>query len=74
MAKKQTPRPRASYDFGIMQKNDLLRIRVPDSDPRAGLRALTAAYAYGRRNNQKFCGAHSTTRSGNRSMTIRRVK
>jgi hypothetical protein len=67
------PQPRAKYDFGEMSVNDVKDVRIPDDDPEAGDRARCAAYAYGRRNDQQFCGA-VTTRRGKNYMQIRRVK
>ena len=66
------PQPRNKYDFDQMKKNDVKKVHVPDDDTNAGQRALCAAYAYGRRNNQKFCGATDVQR-GKTYMLIRRV-
>ena len=68
------PKPRAHYAFHKMGPFDLIRVRIPDDDPKAGARALCAAYAYGRRNGLKFCGGlYVVPKSGNRYMVIRRV-
>ena len=67
------PQPRAKYGFDDMQVNDVKDIRIPDEDPEAGDRARCAAYAYGRRNDQRFCGAVAIRR-GKNYMQIRRVK
>lgn len=66
----EKPQPRAKYGFGEMAVNEVKKIRDEDG---SGTRALTAAYAYARRNGWKFCGATETTR-GVTSMLIRRVK
>lgn len=68
----EKPQPRAKYAFDKMKVNDVMKVKVPDDDSSAGDRARTAAYAYGRRNSQKFCGAHETVR-GKTVMLIRRV-
>lgn len=71
MAKK--PQPREKYYFHTMSKDDVMTIKIPDNEPKAGTRALCAAYAYGRRNNKCFCGATTVVRKKN-VMLIRRVK
>lgn len=69
----EAPQPRAKYGFETMKVNDVMKVKIPDDAPDTGEKARTAAYAYGRRNNQKFCGAHETIR-GKKFMLIRRVK
>ena len=69
----EKPQPRAKYGFGEMQVNDVKKVRIPDDDLGAGDRARCAAYAYGRRNDQQFCGAAEVQR-GKSYMLIRRVK
>lgn len=66
----EKPQPRAKYAFDEMAVNDVKRIRAADG---AGTRALTAAYAYARRNGWQFCGGLDTKR-GVTSMLIRRMK
>ena len=66
----EKPQPRAKYEFGEMILNEVKKVRDEDG---SGIRALTAAYAYARRNGWKFCGATETKR-GVTSMLIRRVK
>lgn len=68
----EKPQPRKRYEFEYMKKNDVKRIHVPDDDTQAGARALCAAYAYGRRNDWKFCGATDVQR-GKTYMLIRRI-
>lgn len=53
--------PRKHYSFAAMQPGDTIRIKIPEDDPRAGTRALCAAYAYGRRHGMKFFGKQHTT-------------
>ncbi len=65
------PRARAKYDFASLEVGKVLRVPVPASSPHAGRRALTAAYAYGRRNGKKFFGQHVDD-SGERIMLIGR--
>ena len=67
-------KPRNNYNFGDLHVGETRKFRVTETDPRAGTRALCAAYAYGRRNGQKFFGATTTTRFGNTYMTIGRSK
>lgn len=67
------PQPRKKYDFHKMSVNDRKKFLIPDEDPEAGARARCAAYAYGRRNNQTFCGCVEIQR-GKTYMLIRRVK
>lgn len=45
--------PRREYDFGKMKRGDVKKVSIPPSDPIAGTRALTAAYAFARRANAK---------------------
>lgn len=45
--------PRREYHFGTMKKGDVKKISIPPRDEIAGLRALTAAYAFARRHNAK---------------------
>jgi hypothetical protein len=49
-------RPRERYAFHLMGVNDSRRIDL-SKDPGAGLRALRAAYQYGRRSGKRFFGA-----------------
>ncbi len=70
---KQKPQPRAKYNFGDMEVNEVKRIHIPYDDLGAGDRARCAAYAYGRRNDLEFCGATAMQR-GKHYMLIRRVK
>ena len=67
------PQPRAKYNFEAMAVNDVKRVTITSDDPEVGVRARCAAYAYGRRNNQEFCGAVVVFR-GKEVMAIRRVK
>jgi hypothetical protein len=67
---KDKPQPRASYRFALMKVDEVYKVRDEDG---AGKKALAAAYAYGRRNGWKFCGAQDTKR-GIDYMLIRRVK
>jgi hypothetical protein len=67
------PQPRPKYDFHELGVDDMKKFPIPHEDPTAGSRVLGAAYAYGRRNNQKFCGCAETQR-GKMYMLIRRVK
>lgn len=66
----EKPQPRAKYGFGDMRVDEVKKVRDEDG---SGTRALTAAYAYARRNGWKFCGAMETKR-GVTSMLIRRIK
>ena len=66
----EKPQPRAKYGFGEMKVDDVKRVKDEDG---AGTRALTAAYAFARRNGWQFCGGRETKR-GVTSMLIRRVK
>ena len=50
------PTPRKKYHFVAMKVGDVIDVEITPADPKAGARALCAAYAYGRRNNLKFCG------------------
>lgn len=46
--------PRREYGFDKMKSvGDTKRVSIPPSDPVAGTRALTAAYAFARRYNEK---------------------
>jgi len=65
------PRARTRYDFASLEVGKVMRVPVPSSTPQAGTRALTAAYAYGRRNGKKFFGQHVDD-SGERVMLISR--
>jgi len=67
------PQPRAKYEFDGMKVDDVKKVHISDTDPKAGDRARWAAYAYGRRNNQQFCSAVTTER-GKNYMLIRRIK
>ena len=53
---RHTPTPRSKYQFGQMKVGEILDVEITEDDPRAGARALCAAYAYGRRHNMQFCG------------------
>ena len=64
------PQPRNQYHFESMELDEVRR--YPD-DGTSGKRALTAAYAYARRNGLQFCGATETKR-GKDYMLIRRVR
>lgn len=44
---------RNKYHFEKMKVNATKRITIPPKDPIAGLRALTAAYAFARRHNEQ---------------------
>lgn len=52
---KALPRMSLRYRWQQLQLHDCLDVPI-DDDPDAGLRALRAAYAYGRRHGQKFTG------------------
>lgn len=65
-------KPRNKYGFDKLGVGDLLVVEVPADDPRAGARALCAAYAYGRRNGMKFFGHAYVTANGSRFMKIGR--
>jgi len=67
------PQPRAKYNFAQMEVNDVKHVTITEDDPEIGVRARCAAYAYGRRNNQDFCGAVVMYR-GKEAMAIRRIK
>ena len=69
----KTPQPRTHHEFDKMKVNYIKEIPITPDDPKAGDRARSAAYAYGRRNGQQFCGAIETFR-GKDYMVIRRVK
>lgn len=43
--------PRSSYNFGRLKRGGMKSVKITKADPTAGLRALTAAYAYARRHN-----------------------
>lgn len=45
--------PRRQYNFDKMNPGSVKRITIPANDERAGWRALTAAYAFARRHNEK---------------------
>ena len=66
------PQPRMKYGFEKMELDSVMKINT-DGDDQAGMKALRAAYAYGRRNDQKFCGAADVFRGKSR-MLIRRIK
>ncbi len=65
-------KPRNAYKFELMSIGDIKKIRIPEDDPRAGVRALCAAYAYGRRNGWIFCGRQRVNRAGVLIMEIGR--
>jgi len=66
-------RLRSHYAFDKMAVGATKSIKIPDDDPRAGVRALCAAYAYARRNGWRFAGRAAVTRNGNAVMHIYRV-
>ena len=70
---RDKPQPRAKFNFSTMKLDGIKRIAVPEDDTGAGQRALSAAYAYGRRNGWGFCGAH-VEEGGKTYMLIRRIK
>lgn len=59
--------PKKSYRFDLMSINDFRQIDL-SKDPEAGLRALRAAYQYGKRSGKKFFG-----RTKNGCMIIKRL-
>lgn len=72
--------PRREYGFSTMKRGDVKKVSIPPSDPIAGSRALTAAYAFARRANvkakrkadrRKFAGRISRT---GKVMNIHRVQ
>ena len=67
------PQPRKKYTFATMKRGDVVNIRIPEDDPKAGVRARCAAYNYGMRNGKVFCGAVGLVRK-KPVMMIRRVK
>lgn len=67
----ETPQPRPHYGFDVLKRNEVKKFPVKDKDE--GSRVLGAAYAFGRRNDRKFCGAHELFR-GKLYMLIRRLK
>jgi hypothetical protein len=66
------PQPRKSYPFDTMAVGEVFSVKITAEDVRAGARALCAAYAYGRRNGQRYCGASRTARSGVKYLDISR--
>lgn len=67
------PQPRNKYYFHTMKVDDVMKIPLSGDDDLSGIQARTAAYAYGRRNDQEYCGAVETVR-GKKQMLIRRVR
>lgn len=67
-------RPRKAYQFHLLQPGQSIRVPIPADDPQAGRRALCAAYAYGRRNKQKFFGKQTETPKRGKVMHIGRAK
>lgn len=61
--------PRREYGFDKMKRDDVKKISIPPSDPIAGLRALTAAYAFARRHNAKVAKAKRIKFAGRTSPT-----
>ena len=68
----EKPQPRPNYGFETMKVNDVKKVLCPDHDAFAGERVRAAAYAYGRRNGWKFCGANDVI-CGKSYMLIRRI-
>lgn len=62
------------YHFARMWPGMAMSVPIPPEDPRAGDRALRAAYAYGKRNGMQFTGKKVRGRRGNFTMRIWRVK
>ncbi|MHB0965316.1 MAG: hypothetical protein ACYC36_02570 [Bellilinea sp.] len=67
------PQPRIKYGFEAMKIDEVKRVPITANDPDAGIRARCAAYAYGRRNGQQFCGAVMNY-NDEPVMAIRRIK
>ncbi len=64
--------PRRTYNFARMKAGGKKEISITKLDPKAGIRALTAAYAFARRNKGvRFAGR---TNKAKTILTIHRVK
>lgn len=58
------PKPRPKYNFSKVTYGNPLRIRIINGDRTHAMRALRAAYAWGRRNNKTFFGQTKVCGSG----------
>lgn len=58
------PKPRPKYKFNTVTYDNPLRVRIVKGDRSAAMRALRAAYAWGKRNNARFFGQTKVYGSG----------
>lgn len=65
------PKPRPKYRFDKVTYGNPLRVRIANGDRRAAMRALRAAYAWGKRNNKVFFGQTKVCGSGAYMMIYR---
>lgn len=72
--RKIKPQPRKRYNFERMAVDEVMRVRIPDTDLKAGDQARSAAYAYSRAHPKfKFCTGQEV-KGGKTYMLIRRLK